>query len=411
MRKVFVRKCSGYNEKELEGIFEDIIDNTDSIKKLRKGSIVLLKTNLIIRKKPEAAATTHPLFLRALAKTLLKRDLKVIVGDSPGGLFHKTFLKSIYDICGLTKAFEDIDAELNYNTQTVTVQNPNGKKLKELSITKYIQDVDYIINVPKLKTHVPMMLAGAIKNFYGIIAGEKKFDYHFVHGENKDFANVLIDIYEFKKPDLTIMDAIIGMDHNGPTSGEPIDIKLVLAGEDGYSLDLTAIKIIKMDPVTVPVIRAAVERNLIKIDEKIEIIGEKLQDVILDNFTLPYIVHHPDPPKIISILFGKLLESIKPKVIFDYNICKSCKECVKICPAKAIEFIEGKPKIKYKKCIKCFCCHELCTVNAIKIKQSQVLKTILNVALHNNRLQKTLEGMFGMLGAGAQERDTQTQSN
>jgi uncharacterized protein (DUF362 family)/Pyruvate/2-oxoacid:ferredoxin oxidoreductase delta subunit len=336
----------------------------------------------------------------------LSREYRVVIGDSPGGLFHKTFLKNIYDICGITEAMKDLPVELNYNTDIEIVQNPSALKLKELIITKYISKADYIINLPKLKTNVPMMHSGAVKNFYGIIAGEKKFDYHFVYPETDDFADVLIDIYNYRKPDLSIMDAIIGMDHNGPTAGEPIDINLVLASEDGFALDLIAEKIIGMDPMEVPVMRAAINRKMISLEEEIEITGEKLENVKISNFTKPYIVNYPKPPKIVENLFSKFIEAIKPKVTFNLKQCKFCKECVKICPANAIQVENNKLIVKYNKCIKCFCCHELCTFNAIQIRQSMVLKTILNIALHNNSLQKSLENMFGMLGAGAQQKDS-----
>ncbi len=398
MKKVFIQRCSSYDEFQLMEIFENIISNTNSIKKLKSGSKVLLKTNLLIRKKPEAAATTNPIFLRALAQVLIKRGFKVIIGDSPGGLFNKAFLKSVYEECGLLSALKNVNVELNYNTDSTTIKNPNGIKLKEFTITKYIQDVDYIINVPKLKTHVAMIYTGAIKNWYGTIAGERKFDYHVVVGNTVDFANMLIDIYMLNKPHLNILDAIIGMDHNGPAAGKPTDIKLVLASEDGFALDLTALKIIGIDPMKVPIMKASFKRNLIADNNSdIEIIGESIKDVAVANFVMPDSVQSPQSRIFESPLFSKLIESIKPKAAFNYKECKRCKECCNVCPAKAIEFRNGKPRINHRKCIKCFCCHELCTANAVKIKQSLVLKSILTIGLHNKRLQKSLEKMFGML--------------
>ena len=202
MSKVTIKKCSSYDEFQLIALFENIFESIDSVKNLKAGSSVLLKTNLLIRKKPDAAATTHPAFLRALAQVLINRGCKVTIGDSPGGLFNKAFLKSVYEECGLTEAFKNLNVELNYNTDVSIVRNPGGRKPKEFSITQYIHNADYVINVPKLKTHVAMTYTGAIKNWYGTIAGERKFDYHVVASTADKFANMLIDIYLLNKPDI-----------------------------------------------------------------------------------------------------------------------------------------------------------------------------------------------------------------
>ena len=298
---------------------------------------------------------------------------------------------------------KNINVELNYNTDVVIIQNPDGIKLKEFTITKYIQDVDYIINVPKLKTHVAMIYTGAIKNWYGTIAGERKFDYHVVVSNADDFANMLIDIYMLNKPDLSIMDAVIGMDHNGPAAGKPKNMNLVLASEDGFALDLTAIKILGIDPQKVPTMKASFGRKLISNNfNEIEIVGEAIHNVTITDFVLPDTAQQSTSPLPRSRLFLKLIELIKPQVTFDYKACKRCKECISICPAKAIEFNGGKPRMNRRKCIKCFCCLELCTSNAVKIQQSMVLKSILVLGLLNKRLQKSIEKMFGMIARSRQ---------
>jgi uncharacterized protein (DUF362 family)/NAD-dependent dihydropyrimidine dehydrogenase PreA subunit len=405
MSKVFINKCSSYDEIQLMELFENILSNTPSIHNLKPGSNVVLKTNLLIRKKPEAAATTNPIFLRALARILLKRGFKVIIGDSPGGLFNKPFLKSIYEVCGLLEAFKDVNVELNYNTDVATIKNPQGKKLKEFIITKYIQDADYLINVPKLKTHVAMMYTGAIKNWYGTIAGERKFDYHVVVSDPDDFAHMLIDIYLLNKPHFNILDAVIGMDHNGPSAGKPKAIKLVLASEDGFALDMTALKIIGIDPSKVPVMRAAFERNLLSNTiADIELVGESIKDVSIANFVVPATVQNPHSGISESRLFTIVIESIKPEIVFNYKECKRCTECCNVCPAKAIEFHNGKPRVLRKKCIKCFCCHELCPANAVKIKRSLVLKALLTLGIYNTWLQKYVEKMFGTIAKSRQRK-------
>jgi uncharacterized protein (DUF362 family)/Fe-S-cluster-containing hydrogenase component 2 len=398
MSKVFINTCSSYSEIKLVEIFESILSKTDSINNLKPGSTVVLKANLLIRKAPESAVTTNPVFLHALAHVLLKRDLKVVIGDSPGGLFSKPFLKSVYEVCGLTDVFKDMSVELNYNTDVAVMKNPSGRKPREFAITKYIQNADYIINVPKLKTHVAMIYTGAIKNWYGTIAGERKFDYHVVAHDTDDFANMLIDIYLLNKPHLTICDAVIGMDHNGPAAGKPVAVNLVLASEDGFALDATALKIIGVDPMKVPVMKASFKRNLLcDNDADIEIVGESITDVAINYFILPDTMQNHPVDAGEPLLLAKLIESMKPRIAFNYKKCKRCKECYNACQSKAIDFHNDKPEVNHRKCIKCFCCHELCAANAVKIKQSLVLKPLLTLGLYNKRLQLSLEKLFGML--------------
>ena len=199
------------------------------------------------------------------------------------------------------------------------------------------------------------------------------------------------------------MDAIVGMDHDGPAAGKPIDIKLVLAGEDGFALDWAALKIVGIDPNKVPVMKAAFERNLLSKDgSDIVTAGESIKDAAITNFVPPDAVRNAASSRPQSRIFLKLAESIRPKVAFDYRECKRCGECRDICPAKAIEMRHGMPRVHHKKCIRCFCCHELCTANAVKIRRSRVLRAILICGLLNKRMQRSIEKMFGKIAQSRQ---------
>ena len=83
-------------------------------------------------------ATTHPMVLKVVAKHLLNHGCKVIVGDSPGGPYTKSALKSIYKTCGIESVCEELDIELNYDISEVKVNNPNGKLLKYITVIEPI---------------------------------------------------------------------------------------------------------------------------------------------------------------------------------------------------------------------------------------------------------------------------------
>jgi len=209
---------------------------------------------------------------------------------------------------------------------------------------------------------------------------------------------MLIDLYLLRKPDLNIMDAIVGMDHNGPTAGEPKSVGLVLASEDGFALDLTALRITGIDPLTVPVMQAAFERDLISLTGgDIIVVGTAAADAAVHNFRLPD--HTPSTlPRIArSPLFLMLVDAIKPDVRFNGGTCTLCKKCSEICPKGAIRFSHGHPYVNKKKCIRCFCCHELCTAGGIVIRPSPLLRVILSLGLRSRKLQNAIDTMFGII--------------
>jgi len=116
----------------------------------KKDDKVLLKLNLLMKKRPEEAATTHPIFTKALAQVLIEYGAQVIIGDSPGGLFNERMLKGIYRVCEIDKIADETGAILNYNTNGIVVSNPQGKYLKQLTVTEMITQVDKVISVSKL---------------------------------------------------------------------------------------------------------------------------------------------------------------------------------------------------------------------------------------------------------------------
>ncbi|MEN8904861.1 MAG: DUF362 domain-containing protein [Clostridiales bacterium] len=380
MTNVIIEKCVSYDQVYLKKSLEKIVDSYDSIKKLKPNSKILLKANLVIRKRPELAATTNPKLLRILADILINRGFIVIIGDSPGGVYNKIFLKSVYRVCGLTEELRTSKAEFNYNTEIEELDNSEGLILKKITITKYINDIDFIINVPKLKSHAMMVYTGAVKNMFGIIPGEKKAECHFNAPNYNDFSNLLIDVFLHRKPNLNIMDAIIGMEGQGPTSGNPINIGLILSSEDGFALDFVALNIVNINPEIVPIMKMAFNRGLVKNDiNSINIIGEKIEDVNISNFE--YIEENNLKNVIFTdnIIIKKMLSKLRSKPIINYEKCIKCKECYKVCPAKVITFDDNCPEIKHNKCIKCFCCHELCPVSAIDIKKSKIMLIIIKM--------------------------------
>jgi uncharacterized protein (DUF362 family) len=336
---VVIEKCADYDIKNVREALDKALDELGGIGKFVKpGMRVALKPNLIGRKRPKDAATTHPAIVQAISDIIVEAGAKPVIAESPGGIYSERVLKGIYSICGIEKAAAAAGAELNYDISQVNVENPVGKYLKKVTVLKPLVDADVIINLPKLKSHGQMVYTGAVKNMFGAVPGVLKAEYHLRLAEYNDFANGLIDIFLSVKPVLNIMDAVTGMEGNGPTAGTPKKIGLIMASENAFELDLAALNVIGAKPSDVPVLKNAIKRGLCsKNAEEIKLAGEKLSDVRLDSFNLPGLVALHDLQFFKSRIAKSVINKLKPKPVFLHEFCIGCSECANNCPAKIIQ--------------------------------------------------------------------------
>ena len=371
---VTIHQCSSYQKEDLHRAVSEAIADVGGFEKyVRPGETVLLKVNLVIGKGPEVAATTHPAFVAELARQLKAFGCRVIIGDSPGGPFNAAMLRRSYRVTGMMQAAEESGAELSYQTEIKEIVRPEGKMLKALTVTAMSQEADKVISVCKLKTHGMMTYTGAAKNMFGTIPGTMKAEYHVRMPKMEDFADALIDICEATRPVLSLMDAVIGMEGNGPTGGTPRKIGAVLASPNPYELDLVAADLIGLKRTQVPTIQAAATRGLAPgAVEQVQIAGDSPEMFRISDFKLPDHIHADLSQGGFLPKFGMKL--LRPRVKFDPSRCVGCGECAANCPAKVITMKNRKPVVDYHRCIRCFCCQELCLRNAVSVKESWIFK-------------------------------------
>lgn len=366
--RVSIVKCDKYSD--VQAAVENAVELLGGIESfIKKGDKVVIKPNLVSKKKPDEAVTTNPDFLHAVIVMAEKAGGIVTIAESPGGPYNAAALKGIYSVCGVDKAVEGTNAVLNFDTSFTEVHFPEGKTVKTIPIINPILDADVIISLPKLKTHAMTSYTGAVKNLFGTIPGTYKAELHFRLNERKAFCSMLVDLHECIKPTLSIMDAVWGMEGNGPTAGENRHIGLVMASANAHALDMAAIHLIDYTPDEVDTVREAVERGLtVKNADELDILGEELEPLVIRDFVKPE--SHFNLLKLISLpasLNAWLTNALASKPKMNYSECISCGECARCCPPKAIDMTSGKPVIDEKKCIKCFCCQELCPKGAVKI--------------------------------------------
>lgn len=369
MSTVAIIKCDGYENGEVEIAVRNALSLIGGLKGvIKQKQKVLLKPNMLMASKPEDAATTHPSVLRAMIKVIKECAAIPFVGDNPGNAYAN--VDRALEITGFKKVVQEEGVEILSLSKSV--------KCGDIHVASAIFDMDVIIDLPKLKTHNLTLFTGCIKNMFGIVPGFHKGDIHRIYSYPPDFSGKIVEIFSIKKPLLGVMDAIYGMEGHGPSGGKPKKIGLILASFDCVALDAVSSKIIGYDPLYVDTTRIAHERGLGEGDlRKIEIKGEKLEDVIVPDFELvdnaykilksvPKFIHPP------FRYFASKLIWVHPELV--KKKCTGCEICFKNCPVKAISVKGGKPVIDYKKCISCYCCHELCPEKAYKIKRSYLAK-------------------------------------
>jgi len=375
--KVSLVACRTYDYDLVKDSILQSFNNLGGIEKyINKGDKVLLKLNLLMKKKPEEAATTHPVFTKALAEVLIQYGATVIIGDSPGGPFTERMLKGVYRVCGIDQIAEETGAILNYNTNGVVVPNPEAKYLKSLTVTEMIQEVDKVISVSKLKTHGLAMFTGAVKNMFGIVPGLIKAEYHLTMPEIEEFSDALVDICLCGKPTLSFMDGIVGMEGHGPSAGDPREVGAVIASTSPYHLDVVATSIINLKPSDVPTIKRCMERGICSGNvEDIDIIGETITKFLIKDFVIP----ETRTIKLVKDWMPQFVKSAidnltRPKPVFNHNDCIGCRDCEEACPPKVIAMENNRPIVKLDDCIRCFCCQELCPKKAVEVHRPWMLK-------------------------------------
>jgi uncharacterized protein (DUF362 family)/NAD-dependent dihydropyrimidine dehydrogenase PreA subunit len=340
---------------------------------VRPGMRVLLKPNLLSAKPPERAITTHPELVAVVARLVREMGGDVFVGDSPGGA--KRGVKRVWENTGMQAMAEREGLELiNFEASGVEKFSLNGRSYY---LARAAVDADLIISLPKLKTHVLTLMTGAIKNVFGLIPGFRKGNYHKEFPRPMDFANIVADILSLRSPALTIMDAVLSMEGDGPSSGTPRRTNLLLASPDPVALDVIASEIIGLDPNMVPTIRVASDAGLgIGWPEAIDILGENISDVKIEDFRLTSNRKMELIPKILWKVIAPLVW-VRPNLKSDK--CSMCYTCVESCPTDSLKIGPNRlPVFNYDLCINCWCCHELCPEKSIFVDQSWVARKFIH---------------------------------
>lgn len=332
-----------------------------------KGKKVLVKPNLLMKKPPESAVTTHPQVVKAVFEILRKREADIYLGESPGGKNTEASFQKSLAVSGLKKLVEEYGVKVVYFDGNSTEKNIGGKLKTTLEIFDPKGQFDYIINVCKFKTHGFMGLTCAVKNLFGFVVGTAKAQCHLRFPEPEVFADMLVDLALYLKPELSIVDGIVSMDREGPSSGRPVSTCFLASSSDPFTLDYFLSRVANLDQERIYTVKASLVRGLVNKDHRVD--GDQ---IIIKEFEMP------EKTRILSSspFFKWFRNQLTAIPYYDRNLCKKCYECLKNCPPQVIKKNEdGFPVLAdAEKCIRCYCCVELCPYGAAKISQPLLLR-------------------------------------
>lgn len=278
---VALTHCTEYEEPVVAGAIARQFELLGGIGRfVKRNDSVLLKPNFIAPKPHHCATQTDPAVILETARILKDFGARPFVGDSPawGNVFK------CVNMLGLEEPLRKLGVPVRQLDKPVNRQIAGV----DVGISSVALDADKIINLPKFKSHQQLVATFAVKNMFGCVSGKWKAYWHFAKGGNeKKFCKLLIEIYKFMNPALTIIDGVIAMDGPGPINGRARSLGWLIGGTEPIACEIVCSKLINLDCNRLPIVRTAKQIGFgCSIFDDIEIIGDHLQQNVCTDFVL-----------------------------------------------------------------------------------------------------------------------------
>ena len=374
--KVVLLPCGEYDEEKVYTLLKQGLYLVGGVEALiPKDAKILLKPNLLKRAEVEKAVITHPVVVGAFARILRENGYEqIVLADSCG---HGT-TQAVIRGTGMDTYLEKYQIPAIDYSEGIKVDYPQGIQAKEFILPKELLEQNCVISLSKMKTHALERITGAVKNSYGFVYGFHKAKGHTQYPSADSFARMLIDLNKCVAPKLYVMDGIVAMEGNGPGSGDPVQMSVMLMSTDPVALDSVFSRLVYLKPEMVPTNYHGEKMGLgTWKEEEITLLtpdGEISMSEAVKRYGNPqFNVDRTEVRKNIWTRMAGALNIFQKKPYIENDKCVHCGICVQSCPVpgKAVDFRKGKdkpPVYDYKKCIRCFCCQEMCPKKAIQVK-------------------------------------------
>lgn len=382
--EVLIQQIPDYRENEIRFFLEQAFSLIPAENKIKSSDKVLVKPNFLSPKPVESCVATHPAVILETCKILLDLGAKVSIGDSPARGSAQMVARKL----GIDEPAKKMGIDiLNFATQ-VSVEINNPIRFRRLDLAKESLGFDRVINLAKFKTHDLFNLTLALKNLFGCVVGKRKPMYHLEAEHNFNaFCELLLEIFRYYSPALSLIDGIIAMEGNGPNNGDPRRLGVLMASVDAVALDRVAGELTGVPLEYDPLCQLGAKHNLGNANlDQVRIIGPKLEELKVADFKFRHL-GPPDTGRITPVVRWFIGDWATRRPYFDHKKCTRCSACIDICPAKALSFVPQKNKstgykqrvkINRDKCIHCFCCQEVCPEGAIRSEKSWLARKLLD---------------------------------
>ena len=374
---VYLAPCETYDIPALTAFFREAFAALSLPEDFFCGKQVLFKPNLVLAKRPDQGATTHPAVISALADVVFSMGAEsVTLADSPGGPYSAAALSHVYKVCGMDTVDPRVRLNDDFGFGNVTM---HGEKLRNARLLSVYQKADVVVDLCKMKSHSLTGMSCAVKNLFGLIPGLEKFEMHSAFPALPDFSEMLCDLGMYvtaDKPFLAVCDAILSMEGNGPTHGVPKMTGQMLVSRDPFALDIVAEHMMRRDGETLYLNAAAARSRIPRDWREIPLLGTAEPPTF--DFVRPDADSGSFLKNLSGFMGGRFAKAFEPKPMIIRNKCVGCGKCAASCPQRTIEMVKrgGKtrPKIHRDACIKCYCCQELCPIGAVGIRQNPIIR-------------------------------------
>lgn len=327
-----------------------------------RGKSVLLKPNLLFYTEPEQGLNTHPAVIEAVIAECERRGAgKIFLGDNAGQIMYGNSRSAFYDSVGMGESFGKYYVNMGLDLE------PHYFEFLDLTLylPRILKRVDVVINIPKFKTHGLTGISGAIKNTFGYVPGGQKARMHVMAGDYEPFSRVLAEVHKIRKPDLNIVDGILGMQGRGPFSKTLRYIGQIFASTDPVALDGTICRTVGFRPEEIYHVDIAQKINLGSYTDT-EVIGELKA---LDDYVMPPHFEKPLELNGKGTFLGDSIRIDASRIFMgvDGDKCTRCGKCVSECPAGVLA-MDDRPVSTGRPCCGCHACQEACETKALVLQ-------------------------------------------
>ena len=212
-----------------------------------RGKSVILKPNLV-EPDPKGVINTHPAVVGAAREVFLRLGAKSVrVAEGAG---HERDTEAIVETIRLGDflgPLESLFVDLNLDEVCAVPLRTRASRLKQLYLPRTVLGADYLVSLPKLKTHHWVGATLSLKNMFGIVPGScYGWPKNVLHWAG--ITSSILDINSTVRPDFAIVDGIVGMEGNGPIQGSPKASGVLIAGDDPVAVDATCARVMGLEP-------------------------------------------------------------------------------------------------------------------------------------------------------------------